>query len=105
MEVPRLVVKLELQLLAYTTARSNTGSFNPLSVAGDQTHILLDTSQILNLLSHNRNSVPAYASLDLGCLTLDTVPVSCFAFSELPHSRFCIVSSWFEGYVCSSGCE
>ena len=37
-------------------ACDNTGSFNPLSEARDQTRILVDTSQVLNLLSHNRNS-------------------------------------------------
>ena len=71
MEVPSLGLKLELQLLAYSTATAlldancifdlhhsswNTGSFNPLRKARDQTHILLDTSQILNLMSHNGNS-------------------------------------------------
>ena len=60
-EVPRLVIELELQLLAYTTATA-TGDpscicdlhhsslqsqiLNPLSGAMDQTCILLDTSQI-----------------------------------------------------------
>ena len=32
------------------------GSFNPLSKAKDQTHIFMDTSQVLNLLSHNWNA-------------------------------------------------
>ena len=54
-EVPRLGVQSELQLPAYTTACSNTGSFNPLSNARDRTHILMDTNRVLNLLSHNRN--------------------------------------------------
>ena len=31
--------------------------FNPLIEARDQTHILIDTSQVFNLLSHNGNSV------------------------------------------------
>ena len=71
MPVPRLGVKSELQLPAHTTAiamldpsricslyhRSwQTGSSDPLSKAGDQIHILMDTSQILNLLSHKGNS-------------------------------------------------
>ena len=61
MEVPRLEVKLELQLLAYTTATAmqdlccfcdlphSLGQLwipDPLSEARDQTHILMDTSQI-----------------------------------------------------------
>ena len=40
----------------YITACSDSGSFNPLSKARDQTCILLDTSYILNPLSHNGNS-------------------------------------------------
>ena len=42
----RLGVDLELQLLAYTIAHSNTGSFSLLSRARDRTHILMDTSQV-----------------------------------------------------------
>ena len=71
MKVPRLLgVESELQLLAYATATAMLDpshicdlhrSFkqcqilNPLSEAGDQTHILMDTSWVFNLLSHNRN--------------------------------------------------
>ena len=59
MKVPRLGVESELQVLAYATATTtpdpsgicelhhshgSTGSFNPLSEARDQTHILMDTS-------------------------------------------------------------
>ena len=36
---------------------------NPLSEARDRTHILMDTSLVLNPLNHNRNSTPM--SLDL----------------------------------------
>ena len=57
MEVPRLGVKSELQLPAYTTGPGNAGSFNLLIEARDRTCILMDDSQILNLLSHNRNSL------------------------------------------------
>ena len=61
MEVPRLGVKLELQLPAYTTATTTPDLsyvcdlhhssqqcriLNPLSEARDWTHILLDTSQV-----------------------------------------------------------
>ena len=73
MEVPRLGVKLELQLPAYTTATARLELryicdlhcsswqcwiLNPLNNARDWTPILTDTalSRVLNLLSHNRNS-------------------------------------------------
>ena len=70
MEVPMLGIKWELQLPAYTTATAmqdpssicNLHSLqqhwilNPLSKAGDQTWIFMDTSQVHNPLSHNGNS-------------------------------------------------
>ena len=71
MEVPRLKVKLDLKLLAYTTATATPHPsrvchphhssyqcwlFNLLSRARDWTCILMDTSQVRNLLSHNSNS-------------------------------------------------
>ena len=61
MEVPRLGVKLELQLLAYTTATAmpypsrvcnlrhgsrQRGILNPLSKARDQARVLMDTSWV-----------------------------------------------------------
>ena len=71
MELPRLGVKSELQLPIYTTATATRDPsrvsnlhhsswqhqiLNPLSEDRDHTRILLDTSGIHNLLSHNRNS-------------------------------------------------
>ena len=71
MEVPRLGVQSELQLLAYTTATampdlSSVFSLhfsswlcwilNQLSEARVQTGILMDSSWVLNLLSCNGNS-------------------------------------------------
>ena len=72
MEVPRPGVKLEPQLLpAYTTATATWDLscicdlhhssrqcqiYNALGKARDQTGILMDTSQLLNPLRHNRNS-------------------------------------------------
>ena len=70
MEVPGLGVNLELQLPAYTTAIvmwelshifDLQGSLqqhqilNPPSNARDWPHILMDTTWVLNLLSHSRN--------------------------------------------------
>ena len=70
MEVPRLGVELELQLLAYTTATATLDPshvcdlhhslqqcwiLNSLSGARDQTLILMDTGQILNPLSFSEN--------------------------------------------------
>ena len=72
MEVPRLGVVSELQLLAYTTATATWDPSHicdlhhslqqhwmpsPVSETRDQTCILMDTSQVLNLLSHNGNSI------------------------------------------------
>ena len=72
MEGPRLRVKLELQLLAYTTTIATLDLscicdlcstlrqcwiLNPLSKTGDLTLILMDTSRVLNPLSYNRNSI------------------------------------------------
>ena len=69
MEVPGPGDELEPQLLAYSTATatldlSHIGNLvcaacdlcqilNPLSEARNRTHILIDTSRVLNLLSHN----------------------------------------------------
>ena len=75
MEVLSLGVELELQLLAYTTATGTTTQdpsrtyylrcslwqcwiLNPLSEARDQTCILMDICQVLNLLNHEGNSNP-----------------------------------------------
>ena len=67
MEVPRLGVESELQLLAYTTATATQDPrhvcdlyhsswqcqmLNPLREARDQTQVLMDTSQVRNLPSH-----------------------------------------------------
>ena len=71
MEIPGLGVALELQPSAYATVTAVWdpscncdlhGSsrqhwiLKPLRKAKDQIHILMDTSWVLNLLSHNRNS-------------------------------------------------
>ena len=71
MEVPRLGVELEPQMLAYTTATATPDLSHIsnlyhstqqhqipelLSEARDQTPILMGTSRALNLLSHNGTS-------------------------------------------------
>ena len=71
MDVLGLRVESELQLPAYTTAAATPDLsricdlrrtlwqcqiLNPLSKARDQTHILMDTSQVLDLLSHEGKS-------------------------------------------------
>ena len=78
MEVPRLGVELELQLLACTTATATLDPscicepdhsswqrniLNPLSEARDRTRVLMDTSQVHWLLSHDGNSWLLYFSL------------------------------------------
>ena len=72
MAFPRLGVKLKLQWPAYATATATAmldlscicslhcslrphRILNPLGEARDRTHTLMDTSQVLKLLSHNRN--------------------------------------------------
>ena len=70
MEVPKLGIKSELQLPAYTTATAMPDPsrvcdhslqqcriLNPLNEVRDQTPILMDTSWVLSLLSLNWNSV------------------------------------------------
>ena len=71
MDVPRLGVKLELQLLAYTTATApqdlshifnlhhnpwQRRILNPLHQDGDGTSNATETSQIINPLHHSRSS-------------------------------------------------
>ena len=71
MEAPRLGIGSGLQVPAYATAMATPDLshvydlhcsswqcwiLNPLSMAGDWTCILMDSSQVGNLLSHNRNS-------------------------------------------------
>ena len=72
MEVPGLQVELELELPAYKIATATPDLscicdlhdrsqqrwiLNPLSEARDHTCILMNTSRVLILLSHDRNSI------------------------------------------------
>ena len=45
--------QIQAASVTYTTALSNAGYFNPLSKARGQIHIFMDTSLVLNPLSHN----------------------------------------------------
>ena len=71
MEIPSLGVESELQLPAYATGMATQDPshicdlhcslwqwwiLNPLSETRDRTHVLMDTSRVLNPLSHNRDS-------------------------------------------------
>ena len=69
MEVPRLGIESELQMPPVATAMLDPSRIcdlccssqqwwilNPLREDRDQTHILIDTGQVLNLLSHNGNA-------------------------------------------------
>ena len=81
MEVPTGGVKAELQLPAYITATATPDPsylcdlhlslwqrqiLNPLSETRDQTRILMDTSQVLNLLPHNRDATSSFLSRRAG---------------------------------------
>ena len=46
MEVSRLGVESELQLLAYTIVLGNAKILNPLSEVRDQIHVLMGSSQV-----------------------------------------------------------
>ena len=118
MEVPRLEVESELQLLAYTTATATQDPshvcglhhsswqcriLNPLSEARDGTHILMDTNQVHNPLSYNGNSLnrtkfryaerrKSYLILKINANTLDCLRsawITCL-LSFLPD----LVRSW-----------
>ena len=54
MEGPRVEVEMELQLPSWATAQQRQ-ILNPLGEARDRSHVVMDTSQVHNLVSHNRN--------------------------------------------------
>ena len=80
MEVPRPGVGFELQLPTYATATAmpdlshicnlhcssrHSQILNPLTRAKDRTHILMDTSGVLNLLRHNGNSYQRHLYINI----------------------------------------
>ena len=108
MEVARPGVESELQLPASVTATAMPDSsriydlhhslqqhwvLNPLSKARDQTHILMDTSQFLNLLSHNGNS----CSLTFIFYSSVFSPKSSFALLRVRHTAWHAWTSWLVG--------
>ena len=91
---------MELQLPAYTVATATLDlndicnlchSFqqhqilNPLSKARDRTCILMDTSQVLNSLSHNGNFPSAVLLMDLENIKLREV-------SHTEKDKYCMIS-------------
>ena len=75
MEVPRLGVESELQLLASATATATPshssqqhGILNQLSKARDRTWVRMDISWVLNLLDHHGNSQEAFRGRLVCCL-------------------------------------
>ena len=80
MEVPRLGIQVELQLLAYTTdmvmhhvlhSSQQWQILNTLSEPKNWTHILLDASCVHNPLSHNGNSTPRFLIIHILILRTD----------------------------------
>ena len=105
MKVPRLGVELELQLPASTidTAMPDPSHicilhcslqqlqvFHALSEARDQTPILMDTSGVLNMLSHNGNS-----SFFLIKLTWCTILCQFLLYSEVTQLCVCVYTFFF----------
>ena len=95
MEVPRLGIDLELQTQADTTATEmpepslvsnlhyrlwQRWILNLMSQAGNQTCILMDTSRVLNPLSHNGNSnfLQFYFFIALMLFVLNLSGIRCF---------------------------
>ena len=94
-EIPRLGVESELALLstlqpqqcqiqatsvAHTRAQGNAGFLNPLHKARDQTHVLMDSSQILHLLSNNGISL----KYDLVMVCTSFLSANSIAFFSFP---------------------
>ena len=98
-EVPRLGVELELQLLAYATATTmpdlshiydlccslwQQWILNPLREVRDPTCILMDTSWLFNLLSHNRNCGNMKIILNMDFYLYFLI---CFPFISVPSKK------------------
>ena len=115
MEIPRLEVKLELQLLAYTTATAMLDPsyicslhhssrqcqiLNTVSEARDWTHILMDTSRVRNPLGHNKNSPRYWLWPQLDSTLKSFVPM---LLENLKRWRWCL-GDWFEKFKFTCKC-
>ena len=67
----------------------NTGSFNPLSKSRDQTHILTDTTQILNPLCYYGNSYKVFEDKDRSEFTPLSPTTSNRVFVALKQRAIC----------------
>ena len=115
MEVPRLGVEWELQMLAYITGTAMQDPscicdlhhsswqhwiLDPLSEARDWTQILMDTSRVLNPLSHNRNISRTFSLSHTETLCpFDTDSPSPFPPAPGNHcSTFCLYE-WLQNFT------
>ena len=76
------------------------GILNPLSEAGDRTCMLMDTSQVLNLLSHKKNSYFSIMFTKMGEIVADLAGNMCVARSYNP-----IVNSESDIRIESASCS
>lgn len=79
------------RFVTYTTVDGNARSFNPQSKVRYWNHILMDTSQILNLLSQNGNSYLVH-NLAVSCGKVNLFPVILFCTEIHNFIIYCI---WF----------
>ena len=118
MQVPKLGVKLKLQLPAYTTATATPYPscifdlccslqqcqiLNPLCEARDWICILVNTSQVLNPLSQKGNSLMAIFSVMFGFLLLLCMCLLQMFGLWLPsgiHTHTIILCGWFLHFEC-----
>ena len=113
-EIPRLRVKSELQLHLPACATAiampdlsrisdrclslwKCQILNLLSGARDRTHILVDTSQVLNLLSHNGNSQTGWF-LTLGILWSDGSDMNLFVEQRSGRHNW-VLGTWQQAMI------
>ena len=64
--------QIQASSMTYTTAHGNVGSPTTEQTQGS-THILMDTSQVLNPLRHNQNPLLIHLSKKFQCLTMKQI--------------------------------